>query len=440
MLICWRPFYFFADVEIRHHRNIIFSEVLMNWKILLALLVSFGLMMSSSYTMLMPFLPIYIRTDLNALNEDVAFWSSITYAVTFAISAFVSPIWGKLSDKMGKKHMMIRSSVLLAITYFLGGIVHSPFELFLVRAFQGIAAGLWPACLVMLSSYVPQNKLGISMGLMQSANICGGILGPLLGGILALSFGMRNSFFIAGAVLSSITIITVFYIKEPPKENNKAPIADTNDKKGLSYIEILRSYKIIPVLMAVMITQLVIQQIQPIIALYVEQMSKESSNAVLLSGFIISIGGAAGAIAAPLWGRLGQKIGFLKTLTIALISAGMFIAAQGIADNLIYFGIMQFVCGLCFSGIFPSLNSILVLLTPSKARGVSFGLMFSAQMAGGAIGPILGGFVATYFNYSSIYFLSGIILSLMAVYIKFFASDELKQKANSTLNQSVSIK
>ena len=65
--------------------------------------------MSASYTMLMPFLPLYIRTDLNAQNEDVAFWSSITYAVTFAISAFVSPLWGKLADRMGKKHMMIRS-------------------------------------------------------------------------------------------------------------------------------------------------------------------------------------------------------------------------------------------------------------------------------------------------------------------------------------------
>ena len=114
----------------------------MNWKILLAICVSFALLMSSSYTMLIPFLPIYMQKELGADNDAVGLWSGLTYAISFAVSAIVAPLWGKLSDKMGKKPMIIRSSILLAITYFLGGIVQNPFELFLVRAFQGIAAGL----------------------------------------------------------------------------------------------------------------------------------------------------------------------------------------------------------------------------------------------------------------------------------------------------------
>ena len=171
----------------------------MNWKIVLALLVSFALLMSSSYTMLIPFLPIYLDKELGASRESLSMWSGLVFAISFAISAFAAPLWGKLSDKMGKKPMIIRSSVLIAITYFLAGIVTTPFELFLVRAFQGVAAGLWPACLVMLSAYAPKKKLGFAMGLMQSANITGSILGPLLGGILATSFGMRNSFFIGAA-------------------------------------------------------------------------------------------------------------------------------------------------------------------------------------------------------------------------------------------------
>lgn len=409
----------------------------MNWKILLAILVSFALMMSASYTMLMPFLPLYIRTDLNAQNDDVAFWSSITYAVTFAISAFVSPLWGKLADRMGKKHMMIRSSVLLTITYFLGGIVQSPFELFLVRAFQGIAAGLWPACLVMLSSYVPKSRLGISIGFMQSANICGGILGPLLGGILALNFGMRNSFFIAGAVLSTISLVTIFYIKEPKKSQKDEK---KNDKSALSYLWILKNSRIIPVLLAVLLTQLVLLMVQPIVALYVEHLSKNGDNAVFLSGFIISLGGIAGALAAPLWGKFGQRKGFLNAVILAFASAGILMAIQGIPDDIFYFGLMQFICGLCFSGIYPSLNSILVLLTPSEARGVSFGLMFSAQMTGGAIGPVLGGIIVTVFNFSTVYYLNGALFVLIALYLKFMVSSEFKEKADSSAKDLISLK
>ena len=68
----------------------------MHWKIVLALLVSFSVLMSSSYTMLIPFLPIYMKTELNATDANVAMWSGLSFAITFAVSAFASPLWGKL--------------------------------------------------------------------------------------------------------------------------------------------------------------------------------------------------------------------------------------------------------------------------------------------------------------------------------------------------------
>ena len=101
---------------------------MMNWKVVLALMVTFALMMSSSYTMLIPFLPLYMQNELKATSDEIAMWSGFTFSITFAVSAFMSPIWGKLSDKMGKKPMIIRSSILLSITYFLGGIVTNPVQ------------------------------------------------------------------------------------------------------------------------------------------------------------------------------------------------------------------------------------------------------------------------------------------------------------------------
>ena len=405
----------------------------MSWKILLALMVTFALMMSSSYTMLIPFLPIYMQNELGATADNVSLWSGVTYAITFAISAFVSPIWGKLSDKMGKKPMIIRASFLLAITYFLGGIVRTPFELFLVRAFQGIASGLWPACLVMMSACVPKNKLGISMGLMQSANICGGIIGPLLGGILATAFGMRNSFYVGSVALSLITVTTVLFIKEPPA----APEKEINKAKNTSYLTFIKDKNILILLLCVCMTNMVILQIQPIVSLYVQQLSHNSDKAVLLTGFIMSLGGIAGALASPLWGKTGQKVGFYKTITLAFISAGLLMSLQGVPNSLVLFGLMQFLCGLGFSGIFPSANSILVLLTPPSSRGMGFGSLFSAQMIGGALGPVIGGVIVSFMNFNTVYIISGSILFVIGIYLKFFAPESFKQKASLTKDHKI---
>lgn len=405
----------------------------MSWKILLAMMVTFALMMSSSYTMLIPFLPIYMQSELGATADNVSLWSGVTYAITFAISAFVSPIWGKLSDKMGKKPMIIRASFLLAITYFLGGIVRTPFELFLVRAFQGIASGLWPACLVMMSACVPKNKIGISMGLMQSANICGGIIGPLLGGILATAFGMRNSFYVGAVALSLITVTTILFIKEPPV----APEKEINKAQNTSYLSFIKDKNILILLLCVCMTNLVILQIQPIVSLYVQQLSHNSDKAVLLTGFIMSLGGIAGALASPLWGKTGQKVGFYKTITLAFISAGLLMSLQGVPNSLVLFGLMQFLCGLGFSGIFPSANSILVLLTPPSSRGMGFGSLFSAQMIGGALGPVIGGVIVSFMSFNTVYFISGSILFVIGIYLKFFAPESFKQKASLTKDHKI---
>lgn len=397
------------------------------------MMVTFALMMSSSYTMLIPFLPIYMQSELGATADNVSLWSGVTYAITFAISAFVSPIWGKLSDKMGKKPMIIRASFLLAITYFLGGIVRTPFELFLVRAFQGIASGLWPACLVMMSACVPKNKIGISMGLMQSANICGGIIGPLLGGILATAFGMRNSFYVGAVALSLITVTTILFIKEPPV----APEKEINKAQNTSYLTFIKDKNILILLLCVCMTNLVILQIQPIVSLYVQQLSHNSDKAVLLTGFIMSLGGIAGALASPLWGKTGQKVGFYKTITLAFISAGLLMSLQGVPNSLVLFGLMQFLCGLGFSGIFPSANSILVLLTPPSSRGMGFGSLFSAQMIGGALGPVIGGVIVSFMSFNTVYIISGSILFVIGIYLKFFAPESFKQKASLTKDHKI---
>ena len=132
----------------------------MHWKIVLAILTINILFMSASYTMLIPFLPMYLTRELGVTENSVHLWSGIVFSASFLISAIMAPIWGKMADTRGKRTMALRASFLLSISYFLGGIVQSPEQLTLMRLFQGFASGLWPMDLAIMTLYAPPEKLG----------------------------------------------------------------------------------------------------------------------------------------------------------------------------------------------------------------------------------------------------------------------------------------
>ena len=412
----------------------------MNWKIVLAIITCNVVMMSASYTMLIPFLPLYLENELGATDDNVNMWAGVCFAISFAVTAFMAPIWGKLSDVQGRKLMIIRSGVLIALSYFLASQVTTPLQLVLVRALQGFAAGLWPASLALMSAYAPKNRVGLCMGVMQSANITGGIIGPLLGGILSQSFGMRNCFILGAIALGIIVLITIFFIKEPPKDaatlERIAKIKE-NKKKGIKqpsvYLALISREAVRVLLFTTCIANMVILLIQPMMTLYIKQLIGNTENLLLISGIIFSLVGIGGAIAAPFWGTNGQKYGFIITLRLALFIAGVLIASQCIPDTLIPFAIIQFIIGLGFSGIFPSANSILITQTCQQERGAAFGLLFSAQMIGGAIGPLLTGFLASIMPLKYIFLLAGSLLIIGSIHLTFFLPASLRNK-NSNIN------
>ena len=163
----------------------------MGWKVVLAVLTGNVIFMASSYTMLIPFLPMYLTHELGVPMESVNLWAGAVFSASFIVSAIMAPIWGRMADTHGKRLMAIRASLLLSVSYFLGGVVSSPLELVGMRTFQGFAAGLWPMDLAIMTLYAPPDKLGVCLGIMQSAMTAGGVIGPLLGGVLAEAFGMR---------------------------------------------------------------------------------------------------------------------------------------------------------------------------------------------------------------------------------------------------------
>ena len=386
----------------------------MNWKVVLALLTCNVFFMSASYTMIIPFLPMYLTNELGVDDTSVSLWAGLSFSVTFFVSAVMAPIWGRIADRKGKRLMAMRASLLIAISYLLGGIVTSPEQLIIVRVFQGFASGLWPMDLAIMTLYAPQERLGFSLGIMQGTLTAGGVVGPLLGGVLAELFGMRTSFYIGGLALFINFLAFTFIIKEPPMPKSTVPLtAEEKNPMHLWHIPILRTMMIVSTL-----AQMVLYILMPVITTYIKALAGSMDNIVFVAGAVFSLSGIAGAIAAPLWGIYGTRRTYFNSMFLAMLFGGIMFTLQGIPDTLMPFAVMQFGVGLFIAGIQPSLNAIIAQHTPPQLKGSVFGLLFSAQQIGGAAGPLLGGVVATYLGMHYLFPTAGAILLLLALFVR----------------------
>ncbi|MDL2059600.1 MFS transporter [Mesosutterella sp. AGMB02718] len=402
----------------------------MNWKVLLGILTITAMMMSASYTMLVPFLPLYLTQELG-VSDHVNLWSGAIFSVTFVFSAIMAPIWGAMSDRGSRKMMAIRSAVLLALTYTLGGLVQTPFQLFLVRVLQGFAAGLWPALLSLMSSNCPQRKIGFAMGIMQGALTAGHVIGPLAGGVLAQYLGMRFSFFTGGAALFTITLVILFAVREKPRDRKAAPASIP--LSGPRRSSLFKIPVISALLVAAALTQTSITVSMPIFTYYVGELLGTTDHLVAISGYVFAVLGIAGVIASPIWGWVGQSIGFKPVLLVSMLGAGIFAIVSALPGVLEPFVLLRFIGGLAFAGIFPAINAMLTRYSPVTDRGRVFGVSFSVQQAGSIVGPLLGGAVASFMTLQSVMIFSGIVQLAAFTHIWLVRSRFSKPEAEQTL-------
>lgn len=362
----------------------------MNWRVVLAVLTCSTVLMSASYTMLIPFLPMYLIQELGVQTAEVNWWSSIIFAVSFLISGIFAPIWGAMSDKGSRKLMALRAASCLAITYFLGSIVQTPWQLFGVRVLQGLAAGLWPAQLAILTSVIPHKKIGFSMGLMQAGLTAGGVLGPLVGGFLAEMFGMRSTFQIAAVALTTITIALAVLIKEPPRAKPAQKSAEEPAR-----VTPLRNPVICACFCGSRGSDECADGSARTAALHCRVAGLDGSHCVHLRAGLLDRRHFRCDCFASL-GHARSRLGLPSGALPLTLLSGIFGIVQAIPHDLTWFTIWRFVGGLTFAGIFPAINAVLTQSSDPQDRGKVFAYSYSVQQFGSVIGPVLGGALATW--------------------------------------------
>jgi DHA1 family multidrug resistance protein-like MFS transporter len=367
----------------------------------------------SSYTMVTPFLPLYLL-DIGVSQSDVNVWSGVIFSISFLVSAIMAPYWGRHADKSGKRRMIMRAGFSLAVVYFLGAFVRNPVDLLLVRILQGFANGFVPASMAIIASSVPKEKMGFSLGVMQTTLLMGGILGPLMGGSLSHFFGMRLSFVIAAGIIFVGTVGVGILVKEPV--NNEPP----SEGSMLDDLKIaFHNRKLVEMLLLLFGAQMISMTLQPLITLYVAELQGNMEGVALTAGIIYSMAGIAGAISAPMWGKLGQKKGFIQILVIAFIGAGIFNMGQSFIVNIYQFSVLQFFFGLFIVGVYPAINTIAVNSTDKAFQGRIFGLTTTANHLGSMVGPLVGGMISSWLGIGPVFLFTGSVLIMIGLLVFF---------------------
>ena len=388
-----------------------------NWKINLAVLWGSVFLCCASYTSCVPFLPVYMLKELHVPQADIGLWSSVAFSITFVGSSFMAPIWGALADYIGQKKMALRAGFGLALTYFLSAIAQDCYQMVAVRALCGFLSGFVPACMSLASQSLPEDKMGWGMGMMQTAMASGTILGPLMGGYLSSWFGMRTTFNISSIALL-LAAAAIFIVAKDLTYSSKIDFRKLHLLQDIK--ESLQNKKLLFVMCMFLVIQSCNMLTQPLITIYVgELMGVVNDDSIKMAGVIFSMAGISGIVAAPFWGKKGQKYGYIKIFSLVAAIAGFINLFQMFIANVWQFAAIQFVYGLFLAGCVPNINASLTEIVDKKSRGKAFGLTNSANQFGGVMGPMLGSVLAMFLPNRFVLVMVGVFLLLTASYTYF---------------------
>jgi DHA1 family multidrug resistance protein-like MFS transporter len=383
------------------------------------------------FSFVIPFLPLYIQQLGNFDNEQAAFWSGIAGSVA-GFAMFVSaPFWGIMADRWGRKPMVLRSMFGGGITIALMGFIPNLWAVIILRFFQGLLSGTVAAASALVASSTPRDKMPYVMGLLMVAVQGGNSFGPLLGGVLADKLGFVNTFLLTGGIVSLGGLIVLFFVKEnftpPPKEEIATP--------GKMW-QLVKSKELLPVLAITFAMSAGPSIISPILTLYISERSPAGS-AESISGTAYFLLGVITTLSSLAASRLGGRFDLKTILIFSCISTGLLFLPPILAVNATQVMILIALTGLLRGGMITTPSALVGLVTPIAMQGIAYGVNQSVSSLGGAIGPFIGGALATAIGFKGVfvvtavaYVLTGLLVIILLRHVNIGKTTSVKNNSS----------
>jgi len=380
-----------------------------SWKVNL-ISVWFGCFFTGlAISQILPFLPLYVSQLGVTSHEALSMWSGLTFSVTFLVSAIVSPMWGSLADSKGRKLMLLRASLGMAVAILLQAFATNVWQLFFLRAVMGLTSGYIPNAMALVASQVPRERSGWALSTLSTAQISGVIGGPMLGGFLADHVGLRAVFLITAILLMVSFLVTLFLIKEGGRPN-------VSRAERLSGRAVFATLPCPGLVISLFVTTMVIQMcngsIGPILALFIKSMAPDSNNIAFLSGMIAAVPGVSALISAPRLGKLGDRIGAHRILLATLFCAVVMFFAMSFVTSPLQLGILRFLLGFADGAMLPAVQTLLLKYSSDRVTGRIFGYNQSFMYLGNVAGPLIGASVSAMAGFRWVFVATAVVVLL----------------------------
>ena len=368
-----------------------------------------GLAMSQ----IMPFLPLYVEQLGVHEHSALSLWSGVAFSSTFLVASIVAPLWGSLADRMGRRPMLLRASLGMAIAIAMQGLATNVYELVALRAFMGLTSGFIPNGMALVASQAPRERSGWALGTLSTAQVTGVIAGPLLGGFLADHVGLRWVFMLTSCMMFISFLVTLFLIHE-------GKVVQVERKDHMSNREVVRSWQYPMLMLALFITTMMIQiangSIGPVLVLFIRYLSGGSQdNVAFISGIVASLPGVAALVAAPRLGRLGDKIGMARILVPALVAASVLFIAMSLVQTPWQLAGLRFLLGFADGALLPAVQTQLVAFSSQRVTGRVLGYNQSFLYLGNMIGPMMGSTVAALCGFRWVFVATSLMVAVNAL-------------------------
>ncbi|MBI5020009.1 MAG: MFS transporter [Ignavibacteriales bacterium] len=376
--------------------------------------------------LVVPFLPFYIRQLGVTDQTELARWSGLVFAGPFFTAFIATPIWGSMGDKYGKKAMVVRAIIGLGVSQVLIGFSQNVYHLLFFRLLQGAISGFIAATLALISSSTPRERIGYALGLLQSANAGGTMLGPAIGGFLADIMGYREIFFITASLCFIGGFVIARFVRDVPQSEE----IDSKSSVVQNIKFMFRHKQLRTIAVVIVISQIAALMIEPLFALFIESFKTTTKYISTLTGFTIAISGVFMVISSPWWGKRNDLFGFKKNIIYALSGTGVTYALHMIVPNLFSLMFLRAGMGFVRGGILHTLYSMTNHFSPDNRKSGMIGIASSLTVFGNMIGPLLGGWVAGNWGIQSVFIINSFLFLICASIIWFYYF-EIKQHSIS---------
>ena len=366
-----------------------------------------------------PFLPLYIDTLGNFNQATLSFWSGATIAVPFLMTAIVSPLWGRLADRSGRKLMLLRAAAGMAVIMLLTGFVTNVYELLALRFLFGMFSGFISNATALIASQVPKKESGRVLGTLNTAGIGGMLLGPVFGGVAATFLGYAHVFILTGIILGLVFLFSLWRVKE---DFTPVPRAEMQ-----GWRELLANLKnrrlVIGMLGVTLLVALMANTVNPVLSLFVREILPAGGNVELWAGAAAAAPGLTTMLLGARLGALGDRIGTHKIMLGGLVVAAVVFIPMFFVNQVWQLIALRLGLGVGMAVLLPGAQTLLTRNTPQKAISRIFAYNQSAQAMGSVFGPLIGAAVGGMLDFHYV-FLAAFAFALLNFFVTLFSSRE----------------